>query len=658
VRDPFLAAFVVLAAAPALSLAVPRLGALLAAIGSALVAIVGVTTAGAWASASFGLGSWLGFGPAALVSDRLSGIFLGVIGTAGCAVSLGLAERASARVLTALHASLLLMLAAVVSVDQAFVFLLAWEVLTLTLYLLAGLDRERPGTLVAAYFSASMSKLGGGAMLAAFGLLYAETGSFSFHAWAAAAPTLPSGARSAVFVLLLVGFGAKVGLLPLQSPLPLGYAATPGAAAASASIALNAGFYGLWRLVFGVLHADSLWQGELVLTLGAVGGLVGILYAIGQDELKRFLGFSSVEHAGIVLIGLGVAIVGRAAHEPKLAAAGLLAATLHLLMHALAKALAFLSAERIEQASGTSVLGPLGGLSRGLPQTSAGFGLAVLTLAAIPPFGGFVSEWFTLEALLQAFRLDDAVARLLLALAAALLALTAGLALLAFAKVYGTVFLGRARSSLAVIREPHPRALGYVLLAVTTAALGVLAPWEIRWLGQGLESLVGFDLAHGALSDPLVLGPVYEDFSVLAPTWLAIALPGYALATALLVATLLRPKVRRAPAWTSGALVQPARVQYTPSGYSNPIRVVLRAVYGFRRQLVPLSTDRREPERFQVETQVVPFFEHHLYGRLASGALWLSGMVRRLQSGRLGYYLLYVLIVLLVVLALIPALRD
>jgi hydrogenase-4 component B len=657
-RDLFLAAFAVLAAGPAASLVAPRLGALLAAVGSALVAIVGVTTAGAWSHASFGLGSWLGFGPAALVSDRLAGIFLGVVGVAGCAVSLGLAERRSGRLPAALHALLLLLLAAVLSVDQAFVFLLAWELLTLTLYLLAGLDRDRPGTLVAAYFSGSMSKLGGGALLAAFGLLYAETGSFSFHAWATAAPALPDGVRSATFVLLLVGFGAKIGLLPFQGPLPLGYAATPGPAAASASIALNAGFYGLWRLVFDVLHADSLWQGELVLMLGAVGGLVGILYAIGQDDLKRFLGFSSVEHAGIVLIGFGVAIVGRAAHEPRLAAAGLLAATLHLLVHALAKALAFLSADRVDEATGTVALGPLGGLGRRLPQTSAGFGVAVLTLAAIPPFGGFVSEWFTLEALLQAFRLHDTTARLLLALAAALLALTAGLALLAFAKVYGTVFLGRARSSIAAIREPHPRALGYLLLGVSTAAVGVLAPWEIRWLGHGLQGLVGFDLSHGALSDPLVLGPVYRDFSVLAPTWLAITLPAYALATALLVAVLLRPSVRRAPAWTSGARVEPSRVQYTPSGYSNPIRVVLRAAYGFRRQLVPLSTERRQAERFRLETEVVPFFEDHVYGRLAAGALRLSALARRLQSGRLGSYLMYVLVVLVVVLALIPALRD
>jgi hydrogenase-4 component B len=635
-----------------------RLAAAATAAGLLLTSVVGVASAGGWSHAQIGIGSWLGFGPAALVSDRLAGIFLAVIGAAGAAVALTLLERPPSRLATALHGLLALALVVVVGADQGFLFLLAWEIVTLTLYLLAGLQRERPGTLLAAYFSGAMSKLGGGALLAAFALLYARTGSFEFHAWAAGAAQLGDGTRAAVFVLLLVGFGTKVGLLPFQGPLPLGYAATPGAVAALVSLALNAGFYGLWRLVFGVLAANALWQGELVLMLGAVGGLVGILYAIGQDELKRFLGFSSVEHAGIVLLGFGVAIVGRAADEPKLAAAGLLAATLHLVMHALAKTLAFLGAERVHEAAGTDELAPLGGLARPLPRTAAGFGVAVVSLAALPPFAGFVSEWFTLEALLQAFRLDNTIARLLLALGAALLALTAGLGLLAFAKLYGTVFLGQTRSLLGQLTERRGPAVGFLTLAATTAALGVLAPWEIRWLGHGLQGLLGFDLADTTISHPLVLGPVYEHFSVLAPTWLAIALPAYALVTALLVALLLRPPVRRAPAWTSGTLIAPARVQYTPAGYSNPIRVVLRGAYGFRRQLEPVGGGTRAPERYTLDSRVVPFFEHYLYLPVAALALRASEQARRLQSGRLSMYVLYTLIVLLVILALIPALRS
>src|SRR5581483_6236744 len=385
----YAAGLAVLAAAALLPVRSPRLGALAAAAGAALLGLTG-------------------FVASSLLTDRLGGVFLALVGVTGAAVSLALAEHPPRRLVGSLHALLLLALALVIGADQAFLFLLAWEAVTVSIFLIAGAERERPGTLVAAYFGGTMNKLGGGSLLAAFALMYAHTGSFSFAAWADAAAGLGSGLRGTVFALLLVGFGTKIGLLPFQGPLPLGYAAAPGAASASLSVALNVGFYGLWRLVFDLLRPASAWQGELVLVVGALGGLVGILYAIGQDEVKSFLGFSSVEHAGIVLIGLGVALIGQSVHEPKLAAAGILAATLHLVMHGVGKTLAFLAADRVERTAG----GAMGAL------------------------GGLVSEWFTFEALLQGFRLEATETRLLMALAAALLALTAGLALLAFAKLY------------------------------------------------------------------------------------------------------------------------------------------------------------------------------------------------------------------------------
>jgi len=185
-----------------------------------------------------------------------------------------------------------------------------------------------------------------------------------------------------------------------------------------------------------------------------------------------------------------------------------------------------------------------------------------------------------------------------------------------------------------------------------------VAPWEIRLLGRGLRSLLGFDLGPATISHPLVLGPVFPKFSVLAPTWLSIVLPTYALLTALLVRALLRPHVRRAPVWLSGTAPPIAAVQYTPAAYSNPLRVVLRGLYGLQRQLIA-DPDARTPEAatLRLETRVVPPFEQFLYGPLATGALRLSTFARRLQSGRLGAYLLYMLLVLIVVLALVPAVR-
>jgi formate hydrogenlyase subunit 3/multisubunit Na+/H+ antiporter MnhD subunit len=630
-----------------------RLGLLTAAAGSALLAAVGIAAAGRWAGAGVDLGGFLGFGDAHLRADGLAGIFLALVGGTGAAVSLALLERRPARLAGGLHALILLSVATVVGVDQAFVFLLAWETITLSLYLLAASGRERPGALLSAYFGGSLSKLGGACLLAAFALLYGRTGSFELHAWATAGGL--GAARSVAFCLLLVGFGSKIGLVPSQAGLPPLYAAAPAATAATIAIAYDAGFYGLWRLCLQTLGPGPGWWGELVLVLGAVTALVGILYAVAQDELVRFLGYSSVEHGGIVLLGFGVALLGGSAHEPKLAAAGLLAATMHLIMHGVAKPLAFLAADRVAVATGERELRPLGGLAPRLPRTAVAFGLAVLSLAAMPPFGGFVSEWLTFEALLQSFRLDSTVARLVMALAAAILALTAGIGLLAFAKLYGGAFLGRARSALAELREPGP-SLGVAALAGAALVLGPVAPWEIRWLGRGLESTLGFDPAGSTISFPLVLGPVYRDFSVLAPTWLALGIPAFVLTAALLVRVLLRPAVRRAPVWLSGTAPDAAVVQYTPDSYANPIRVVLSSAYRFRRAVVAIPGTT--PPRWELRTEMTPAFEAYLYAPVTRAALRLSSQARRLQSGRLGTYLLYVLVVLLAALALIPALHE
>jgi hydrogenase-4 component B len=651
------AAFCLLVGAVVGALVSARASAALSTAACGLLAAAGVGAAAGWWAPSVDVGTWLGFGPAALGIDRLAGIFLALTGVAGTGVSLAWLERVPRRAVAALHALVLLATAAFIGADQAFLALLAWETITLGFYLLASSDREAPGTLVAAYFSTGINKLSGAALLAGFALLYGQTGSFRLSAWSQA--ELSTGVRAVLFVLFLVGFGAKIGLLPLQGALPLAYRAAPGVAAATMTVATSAGFYGLWRFLFAILGADALWWGEIVLVAGAVGALVGILYAIAQADLRRFLGFSSIEHGGIALIGLGVALVGQASHLPELAAAGLLAGTLHVFVHGVAKTLAFLAAERTEAAVGGDALEPLGGLSSRLPRTTAGFAVAVLTLAALPPLGGFVSEWLTLEALLQAFRIHDTLARLLMALTGALLALTAGLGLLAFAKLLGTVFFGRPRSELGHVREVPGPAVGMLALTGAALGLGVAAPWEIRWLGSGLRDVLGFDLASTTISHPLVLGPVFPGFSVLAPTWLAVSLVAFAALTAVLVRALARPRVRRAPVWVSGAAGALGARQYTPAAYSNPVRVVLRRAYGYNRSLTPHDeASAAGGRRYTLETRLVPAFEHYLYVPAARAATFVSDRVRLLQSGRLGFYLLYIVVVFIAVLALVPTLRH
>jgi formate hydrogenlyase subunit 3/multisubunit Na+/H+ antiporter MnhD subunit len=643
-----------LAIAVPLALRARRLAALCSAAGAVALVVVGLDGALGGARPVLGLGDWLGFGHSALRADGLAGIFLALTGLTGAAVSLAYAARPATRWLTALAGCLLLFVAVAIGSDNGFLFLLAWEIVTVCVYLIASAGGSR-AELLGGYLAGGLAKLGGGALLAAVGLLYAHTHSFSLQAWTHA--SLPGGTRSVLFVLFLVCFATKVGLVPLQGGLPAGYGSAPRLGAASLAVALCAGFYGLWRFEFQVLGPLPVWCGDALLIVGALSALTGIAYALTEDNLRRFLGYSTVEHAGVVAVGLGVALLGAAAREPRLAAAGLLAATLHVCSHNLAKTLALIGVDGVEQATGERTIDPLGGLARRLPASAFALGVASLTLAAIPPLGGFVSEWFTFEALLQAFRMPTLLSRLLCALAGAALALTAGLGLLAFAKYYSFIFLGAARSRLRILGARSRWPVGMVGLGIVTLLLGTVAPWEIHAIGSGLQPLLGLNPATTAISHPLVLGPVYTGFSVLAPTWLSIVLPAYAL-LALAVARAMRGRavrgaaVRRAPVWISGSAAPLAEVQYRPSAYSNPMRVILRGPLGFRSRVLI-----GEGTRLTLDVHVVNAVDRFVYAPTSAVALRLAARFRALQSGKLSAYLLYMLTALIVALALVPILR-
>jgi hydrogenase-4 component B len=654
----FAVAMGLLALAPLLALRIGRLAALSAAAGCVLLVIVGITAALAGARPVLELGSWLGFGQSALRADGLAGIFLALTGVVGAAVSLTYAELPPGRWRTGLGATLLLSVAVAIGTDNAFLFFLAWEAITVCVYLIASGGRDRDD-LIAGYLTGGLAKLGGAALLAAFALLYAHTHSFSLEVWAHA--SLSAGTKSVLFALFLACFATKVGVLPLQGGLPAGYGAAPRLGAASLSVALCAGFYGLWRFEFQILGPLPVWCGDTLLILGGITALTGIAYALTQNNLRRFLGYSTVEHAGVVLVGLGVALLGQSAHMPILAAAGLLAATLHVCAHNLSKTLALISIDRVEQSTGQRTLDPLGGLSRSLPLSALSLGVSSLTLAAIPPLGGFVSEWFTFEALLQGFRMPTLLSRLLCALAAAALALTAGLGLLAFAKYYSFTFLGAARTKTQQLREPSRWPVGLVSLGVVILFLGTVAPWEIHALGSGLQPLLGFDPATTTITHPLTLGPVFSGFSVLDPTYLSFVLPIYALLAFLVVRAtrgrgVRRQPVRRAPVWVTGSGAELAAVQYRPSAYSNPMRVILRGPLGYRSRLI-VTQSTNAPDELALDTRVVLAIDRFLYTPATELALAISKRVRASQSGRLSAYLLYVLVALILALSLVPILR-
>ena len=357
---------------------------LLGAAGSACLAVLG-GFALAGRAVQLDVAGWLGDPvpgqqAAALVADKLSGMFLALTFGAAVPVSVAFAswarrsKSAARRGLGGSYALALGAVAVVMTATDAFTALFGWETLTLAFYLLAGFERNKPGRAAAAQVTFAFGKVSGAALLA--GLLLLATRSHSIML--ASFTHVPGGAaRTTAEVLLLAGFAVKAGLVPFQVWLPRGYAAAPGPARAiMAGVCVNVAFYGMWRTLELVGRAPG-WLTGALLVLGALSALLGIAHAAVQNRLSRVIAYSSIENTGLIVTGFGVALTGAAVGDRRLVAAGLLAATLQVVAHTVAKSLLFTSSAGIEAATGADDLEELRGRARRHPveRVRAGRGL-------------------------------------------------------------------------------------------------------------------------------------------------------------------------------------------------------------------------------------------------------------------------------------------
>ena len=481
---------------------------------------------------------------------------------------------------------------------------------------------------------------------------------------------VPGGAaRTTALVLLLTGFAIKAGLVPFQIWLPRGYAAAPGPARAiMAGVCVNVAFYGMWRTL-AILGRPPGWLVGLLLLAGAFSALLGIAHAAVQNRLNRVIAYSSVENSGLIVVGFGVALTGAAVADERLVAAGLLAATLQMVAHTAAKSLLFTSAAGIEMQSGSDDLEVLRVLPRRAPWSGVGFAVGSLTLAGLPLTAGFVSEWFLLEALMQQFRVPGLGYRLVLAVAGAAVALVAGFAGVTFVRLVGLVVLGRGTGAGQQSRRTEYGWAGRIAVAVLAAcplAIAAVTPLEIRVIAAGLSPVVPGSLTLGALKSPWVLQPVFAGFSILSPSWLWVELPAMLVLVGVftwVVSGRRMLRVRRVPAWRSATIGVEGADSYTAFGYANPTRRVLASVLHTHAELRPVTPDDDsdgEPDQDQAHLEytsdVVEVVETYVYRPGLSVFAAVVAAAKRLQSGRLDNYLLYMLIALVSVIAVVTAL--
>jgi hydrogenase-4 component B len=591
--------------------------------------------------------------------DSLAGFFLMLLGSVSAGISVYAKgyfrdERSSRLTLIALQYHVFVAsMALVMLADDAYLFMVAWETMALSSYFLVITDHKLPSSRSAGFLYLLIAHLGAIAILLCFGVMSGGRGDYTFEALRAAHLT-PQWA-SVAFLLAFFGFGAKAGMIPLHAWLPEAHPAAPSPVSALMSgVMIKTAVYGMVRVSYDLIGSVRWEWGMLVLSIGAGTMLFGVLYALMQHDLKRLLAYHSVENIGIILLGLGMSMVFIGFGHPAAGALALIAALYHTLNHAVFKGLLFLGSGSILHSTGLRNLNDMGGLIRKMPKTALYFLIGALAISALPPLNGFVSEWLTFQAALQAPILQNGVVRSLLPLFAATLALAGALTATCFVKVYGIAFLGRPR-------EPrHPASgtghdargtevYGMAWLAGGCLVLGLFPTGVLLMLNRVGASLTGRGLSTEALkSSWLWLVPTATEHASYAPIIFLAVIVSVTLFTFLLVRRFYHGRVRFADPWDCGFPEQTSRMQDTADAFGQPIRHVFGPLYLMDRRLP--GPDDPTPRFF---LKIEDRHWYWLYLPVARLADFVSAKIALLQQGRVSIYLLYSFLTLIALLVFV-----
>lgn len=591
--------------------------------------------------------------------DALSAFFLVVVdlGAAGAslfALGYGRHEHAPQRVLP-FYPLFLAGMNLVVLADDAFTFLVSWELMSLTSWALVIAHHRDQDNLRAGYVYLVMASFGTLCLLLTFGLLAGADGGYTFAQIRDAHPS--SSLAALVLVLALVGAGSKAGLVPLHVWLPLAHPAAPSHVSALMSgVMTKVAVYGFLRIVLDLLGSPQWWWSAVILPVAGITCVMGVLYALMQRDLKRLLAYSTVENIGIIFIGIGLAIAFQAYGMASAAALALTAGLLHVLNHSILKSLLFFGAGAVLSATGERDMERLGGLIHRMPHTAFSFLVGCAAISALPPLNGFVSEWLTFQAILLSPDLPSWGLRLLVPAAGAMLALSAALVAACFVRGFGITFLGRPRTDAAgAARETDRCSLAAMYLFATLCLLaGILPGLLIDALAPVTASLVGARMPVQSGVEWLSIVPIAESRSsyngllVFAFVAMSASLAAFA------IHRIASDRLRRAPPWDCGYPDLNPATQYTADSFAQPIRRVYGTVVFQAREHtdMPPPGDMR-PATFVVRSRDLAW--DALYSPIARGVADAAFRLNRLQFLTIRQYLSLVfaaLVTLLLVLAL------
>jgi formate hydrogenlyase subunit 3/multisubunit Na+/H+ antiporter MnhD subunit len=543
-------------------------------------------------------------------------------------------------------------MALVLLADDAYAFMVCWEMMALSSFLLVTTNHRIPEIQRAGYLYLLVAHIGAIAILLCFGVLQANTGDYTFANMRA--QHLSPFWASCAYLLALFGFGAKAGILPLHIWLPEAHPAAPSPVSALMSgVMLKTAIYGLVRVSFDLLDTPLWWWGMVALVLGLATALFGAVFAAAQVDMKRLLAYSSIENMGLIVMALGLAIIYTAYRMQALAALAMTAMLYHCLNHAIFKSLLFVGTGSVLHATHERSLGKLGGLMRYMPWVAGTTLVGAIAAAGLPPTNGFVSEWLLLQSFLFTGGLPNPYLKMLVPIFAAGVALVAAIAGYVMVKFFGVIFLGRPREeSLSRATDAGGlERLGMIWLTAGCILLGLFPVTVIGVIDPIPFSLVGRGLAQsGRAGDWLLLAPVSAErasYSPILVLLMTLALVAFAF---VMVRRLYHGRLRRAQPWDCGWPAQTARMQDSAEGFGQPIRQIFEPFYRMRREL-PSPFDAAPRYRVDVEDPMWRW----IYLRIAAATERTSRVVGMLQRGRISIYLLYSFVTLVALLFLTQA---
>lgn len=594
------------------------------------------------------------FGGLTLQVDLLSGLLVAIISFLGMATSMYSFSEAPENVSVSFFTALFMgSMVLVVTVTNAFFFLIFWELMTLASYFLVAWEFDKEQSVRTGYIYFLVAHVGAAFIMVAFFLFFGKAGGLDFEA--IRSTVLSPAAKNIIFVLAFLGFGAKAGMVPLHFWTPDTYAVAPShVSALMASVMKKIAVYGILRVCVDLLGGSVLWWGFTVLTFGAISTVFGAFYALAERDIKRLLAFSSVENVGIILMGVGLGMLGLATGQSVLTVLGFLAASYHLLNHAFFKGLLFLGAGCAIKAARRRDLNQMGGLARRMPWTALTFLIGALAVTAIPPLNGFVSEWFTYQALLNAASNGPFILRVFAPLYAVLLALAGAFAVMVYVKAYGGAFTGPAlsREAASAKEASIPALIATVYLALGTTVLGIGAPW--------IAPRIAVIAADFARQPALVVGagwavsPGDPLAAVVSTPFVAILLIGSLTVPVIVVAAYGGWRASRrsdVEPWMCGYGYE-ARMSVRASSFDQPVRVSFQPLYWIRTIVYRPYRAIRALSHATTETihRVEPVVENAVT-RPTLRFMEIAGRwIQTLQMGDIRLYCLYIIITLAILL--------